>query len=101
MGHVRPLVTIEDKHQIVELAEKIIKNNLSVREVEQLLKPSESKPKAETKPDIFLDNVKHIIENKLQTKIEVSKNKVVIHYEDVDDLNRILELIDCLETENN
>lgn len=100
MGHVRPLITLDDENKMVTLAEKIIKEGLSVREVEQLLKPSESKPKAETKPDIFLDNVKQIIESKLQTKIEVSKNKVIIHYEDVDDLNRILELIDCLEAEN-
>lgn len=100
MGHVRPLITLDDENKMVTLAEKIIKEGLSVREVEQLLKPSEAKPKAETKPDIFLDNVKQIIESKLQTKIEVSKNKVIIHYEDVDDLNRILELIDCLEAEN-
>ncbi len=100
MGHVRPLITLDDENKMVTLAEKIIKEGLSVREVEQLLKPSEAKPKAKTKPDIFLDNVKQIIESKLQTKIEVSKNKVIIHYEDVDDLNRILELIDCLEAEN-
>ncbi|MEA5017155.1 MAG: ParB/RepB/Spo0J family partition protein [Erysipelotrichaceae bacterium] len=100
MGHVRPLITLDDEHKMIALAEKIIKEGLSVREVEQLLKPTVTKVKPEVKPDIFLENVKQIMENKLQTKTEVTKNKLIIHYEDVDDLNRILEILDCLEEEN-
>jgi len=100
MGHVRPLITLDDEHKMITLAEKIIKEGLSVREVEQLLKPTVTKVKPEVKPDIFLENVKQIMENKLQTKTEVTKNKLIIHYEDVDDLNRILEILDCLEAEN-
>lgn len=100
MGHVRPLITLDDEHKMITLADKIIKEGLSVREVEQLLKPTVTKAKPEVKPDIFLENVKQIMENKLQTKTEVTKNKLIIHYEDVDDLNRILEILDCLEEEN-
>lgn len=100
MGHVRPLITLDDEHKMITLADKIIKEGLSVREVEQLLKPTVTKAKPEVKPDIFLENVKQIMENKLQTKTEVTKNKLIIHYEDVDDLNRILEILDCLEAEN-
>ena len=100
MGHVRPLITLDDEHKMITLADKIIKDGLSVREVEQLLKPTVTKAKPEVKPDIFLENVKQIMENKLQTKTEVTKNKLIIHYEDVDDLNRILEILDCLEEEN-
>lgn len=100
MGHVRPLITLDDEHKMITLADKIIKDGLSVREVEQLLKPTVTKAKPEVKPDIFLENVKQIMENKLQTKTEVTKNKLIIHYEDVDDLNRILEILDCLEAEN-
>lgn len=100
MGHVRPLITLDDEHKMITLADKIIKEGLSVREVEQLLKPTVTKAKPEVKPDIFLENVKQIMENKLQTKTEVTKNKLIIHYEDVDDLNRILEVLDCLEAEN-
>ena len=100
MGHVRPLITLDDEHKMITLADKIIKDGLSVREVEQLLKPTVTKAKPEVKPDIFLENVKQIMENKLQTKTEVTKNKLIIHYEDVDDLNRILEVLDCLEAEN-
>ncbi len=100
MGHVRPLITITDEQKIISMADKISKEGLSVREVEQLLRPTVIKPKVEVKPDIFLENVKQIMENKLQTKTEVTKNRLIIHYEDVDDLNRILEILDCLEAEN-
>ncbi|MPN39574.1 Stage 0 sporulation protein J [bioreactor metagenome] len=101
MGHVRPLITMKDEHAIIDLANRIIKDELSVREVEKLLQPATAKVKSEPKPDIFLDNVRHIMEDKLQTKVEITKTRLTIEYSGVDDLNRILEILDCLEADNN
>ena len=100
MGHVRPLITMNNDNDIIDMAKKIIKENLSVREVEHLLQPAPIKIKKEKKTDIFLENVRSIIENKLQTSIDVTNNKIIIKYEDVDDLNRILEILNCLEADN-
>ncbi len=49
MGCVGPLITLDDKNKIVTLTEYIIKEILSVSEVEQLLKLSETELKARTK----------------------------------------------------
>ena len=35
--------------------------------------------------------------NKLQTRVKVDKKQIVIQYSGTQDLNRILELIHCLE----
>ena len=37
------------------------------------------------------------MEKKLDTRVEVKENKLIIHYNSTKELNRILELIDCLD----
>jgi len=98
MGHVRPLVTIIDEDEAVNLAYRIIAEGLSVREVEKLVKMGEvvktKKPKV---VDHDLDNVRYLLERKLQTNVKVDKKKIEIKYEGVDDLNRILEILNIIE----
>jgi len=97
-SHVRTLLMLEDEKQIKAWAQRTIKEQLSVHDLEKLLK-QEEKPqtKKEKKRDIFLEEVQRNIEQQLQTKVEVSKHKMVIHYEDTKDLNRILEQLHLLE----
>ena len=35
--------------------------------------------------------------DKLKTQVEVEKNKIIIHYGNNKELNRILEELDCLD----
>ena len=46
---------------------------------------------------VFHDRIRKNLENKFQTGVELDGKKIVLHYNDVDDLNRILEIMDCLE----
>lgn len=103
MGHVRPLVTVENEEDAIELANKIVNEGLSVREVEKLVKDFES---GATKPvkkidvkrkDPNLVYVENLMELKLQTMVVVEKGQISIKYTSVDDLNRILELLGCIE----
>ena len=98
-GHARALLAIEDEDKMLELANRCVKENLTVRDIERLSredKPSNSKPKTK-KVNPFLNNVRRNMEHKLGTQVEVSDKKIVIHFKNTDELNDILEKLDCLD----
>ena len=99
LGHVRPLITLDDEEEIIAIASKIVADKMSVREVERYVKElHENKPPKKVKhKDPNLINVENIMESKLQTKVIVENKKIIIKYEDTNDLNRILELLNCIE----
>lgn len=100
MGHVRPLITLEDEGLAYDIANRIIDEGLSVRTVEKLVKEAKSdsnKEKKEKIKDHNLVYVEEIMQNKLQTKVKVEKHSISISYSDTKDLNRILELLGCIE----
>ncbi len=100
MGHARPLISLEED-EAIELAQQIIKDGLSVREVERLVKGQEAKvskkKKSVQKKDPNLTYVENLMELKLQTSVVVENHKISITYTSDDDLNRILELLGCIE----
>lgn len=97
MSHARILSKIEDNSKIKELAEKIVKDGLSVREVEEL-SHSETLPKKnnQVRHDTKRNEYKVIEEElseKLGTKVRIKNNKLEINFVNPNDLNRILEII--------
>ena len=96
-GHARALLALEDEGKMIELAKMAIKEDLSVRDMEKLVKEKPVKIRKEKESDPFIDNVRSIMENKLSTKTEIDSKRIVIHYNGTEDLNRILEIIGCLE----
>ncbi|NLM76304.1 MAG: ParB/RepB/Spo0J family partition protein [Clostridiaceae bacterium] len=100
-GHARALVTIDDGERQKELAEKIINNNLSVRETEKLVS-NEMKEKKEAPKDLEKKNIEiEALEEKLKsfygTKVNLSKNankgKIIIEYYSKDEFDRIIDLL--------
>jgi ParB family transcriptional regulator, chromosome partitioning protein len=98
-GQARTLLALDDKDQIIELANKTIKEGLSVRQLEQLTKKPEKKdkPSKVIKTDPFIEDVKQTLQSKYSTKVEIKDKKLIIHYSNTNDLNRILELMDAIE----
>lgn len=98
MGHVRPLITLSSAEEMETVAKRILKENMSVRAVESLIKDMQ-KPKTEPvqKPKKDYNYVTTLFEDRLQTKVKIDENKISIHFTDDDDLNRILELLNLLE----
>ncbi len=98
MGHVRPLITIDSDKEIIRIAREIIENKLSVRETEKLInnldKVEDETPKKKNEDFSYVIS---LFEKKLQTRASVKGNKLSIHFNDNDDLNRILELLDMIE----
>ena len=100
-GHVRPLITLDDEGLSYDIAMKIVDEGLSVRAVEKMVRDAkEPKPaKKEKVKDHNLIYVEEIMQKKLQTKVKVESKSITISYQDTKDLNRILELIGCIEEE--
>ena len=100
MGHVRPLVTLPAT-KALEIANRVIDEGKSVRDVENIVKGIElsnsrkDKPKVEPSKDITY--VEELLRKKYRTKIKVSDHAVTIKYSDTEDLNRILELMGVIE----
>ncbi|MBR2685645.1 MAG: ParB/RepB/Spo0J family partition protein [Erysipelotrichaceae bacterium] len=100
-SHVRTLLTLDDPEEITSWAKRIVNEQLSVHDLEKMLKDEKkepAKPKKKEK-DIFLMDLESSLKDKLKADVEVSKHKITISYKDNKDLNRILELLNCLEEE--
>lgn len=99
-GHGRALLAIEDNKLKIEIAKRIIKDGLNVRQVEALVKSlSEKKPKAKKKPsqlDIEIKALEEKFEKTLSTKVKIKhgakKGKIEIEYYGNDDLERIWKI---------
>ncbi|MBR3117356.1 MAG: ParB/RepB/Spo0J family partition protein [Bacilli bacterium] len=96
MGHARVLSKLEDKEQVEDLAEKVVKDDLSVRELEELSKDKDLKrvfPINRTEKNNEYKDVEKMLKEKLGTKVKISNNKMTISFSTVQDLNRILEIM--------
>lgn len=97
MGHARSLSKISDIDKIYDLTDKIINENISVRELEKLI-TEEELPKV-NKILRKKDNNSHyklfesIMREKIGTKVKISNKKIEIPFDSEKDLERILEII--------
>ena len=95
MGHARVLSKIEDPAQVEELADKIISEGLSVRDIEGEASKNEYKKTVVNKKRNN-DEYKYLeeeLKEKLGTKVKIASNKLTISFNTVQDLNRILEIM--------
>lgn len=100
MSHVRPLLSLNDEEEIYEAAEKIKKNKMSVREVEAYVRDVNGggqKKQQKKEKDPMIRDLEIQLSEKLGTQVVFSKKSFTISYHDTNDLNRILELIGCLD----
>lgn len=98
MGHARVLSKLENIEKIKDLANKIVTENLSVRQIEQLsLDNTIYQKKNQIKRQTTSNNEYKLIEEdlseKLGTRVKITNNKVEISFVNDNDLNRILEII--------
>ncbi|WP_164670555.1 ParB/RepB/Spo0J family partition protein [Virgibacillus doumboii] len=101
MGHGRALLGVKDKEKVLPLVNKIRKEKLNVRQVEQLIVKMNDKAikkKEKPKKDIFLQERESILRDRLGTAVTINqgkrKGKIEIEFYSNDDLQRILETID-------
>lgn len=100
MGHVRALLGLKTESSMRKIAKQAIDQGLSVRKVEQIVKDTNKKKTVEKpKEDIYVKAAKEKLQEFFQTSVSISKNSISIHYENKEDLNRILELLNLVEEE--
>ncbi|MBD1379852.1 ParB/RepB/Spo0J family partition protein [Metabacillus arenae] len=102
MGHGRTLLGLKKKEKLSPLVEKIQKEQLNVRQVEQLVQQlndhvSRETRKAPIKKDIFLKERESYLQDYFGTSVTIKqqkkKGKIEIEFLSPEDLERILELL--------
>ena len=99
MGHARALLSLENAKTQVAIARKIIKNQLSVRQVEKATQKLKDAPQTEKRhaPDPDLMALQEEFIRYLGTKVSISGSQkrgvIKIHYFSTEELNRIFDKI--------
>lgn len=98
MGHARALLGLKDEELMEKIAKQTIQQGLSVRKVEQLVKAqSQKKEEPKQEESVFVKDAKRKLEEYFQTSVHIGTHNISIHYENEEDLNRILELLNLVE----
>lgn len=104
-GHARALLALIDPAEMERLAQKVVSEGLSVRATEELVslqdgirqvKPKSRAPRSDRHER--LDYLANSLTDRLDTTVKITlgarKGKIAIDFASVDDLNRIMDLID-------
>ncbi|MDH5656077.1 MAG: ParB/RepB/Spo0J family partition protein [Spirochaetia bacterium] len=101
-GQARPLLGIGDRNKLHSLVKKIITEGWTARKVEEevarIHEPALGKQNSQNKKDVNIAKIEDRLRVKLTTRVSIShkKNgsgKISIGYANLDDLERILEMI--------
>lgn len=102
MGHARALLALTEEEDMAEAAQQVIGKKLSVRETEKLVKKIKDfdgrKPKTAKKEiDPNLETLANAITQRLGAKTRVMPQgrggRIEVGYQDLDDLDRLLDLL--------
>ena len=98
MSHARALSKMSDRNTIITLANRVLNEGLSVRDLEEISQGNDisKRVKVERKvkeSDREYKYIEEVLCEKLDTKVRVYKNKLEIKFSNINDLNRILELL--------
>ncbi len=96
MGHARVLSKIDDGYEVERLAKKITEENLSVHELENISRNEEIKKRVPITRRESNNDYSHVeteMREILGTKVKIDNKKINIYFENVNDLNRILEIM--------
>jgi ParB family chromosome partitioning protein len=110
MGHARAIINIEDPKEQLELYYRIVRHDLSVRKVEELVrkltekkeKPEKSDSEKTSLPQTYEELKNHLSEF-FKTSVDFKRNnkgagKIVISFVSDDDLERIIAIFDSFKT---
>lgn len=99
-GHARVLSKFESDEKIIEMAHQIVENKIPVRRLEEESHRQDKKNKIErhlNKKNNEYNYVEELLRDKLDTKVRIKDNKMIISFTNSADLNRILEVLNIKE----
>jgi ParB family chromosome partitioning protein len=105
-GHARALLAFPDPVVQAELARRVVRDGLSVRDVEELVRAASQKagsmaderpgPAGATKPAALLE-IEELLAERLETRVTVTlgrtRGRLLVEFADLDDLDRIYRLL--------
>jgi len=107
MGHARALISIDDPKIQARIFDRAVKDQLSVRQVEALVRETMNKGEAASSPDVDdsesplddyddrIGDITSILGSKVEfKKKDENSGRIVIHFRSTDELERILDAID-------
>lgn len=104
MGQARTILGLKDKQQMIKVAQRVVKDHLTVRQLEELVQtynqtqPVKKKPNKTTKKPAFIRDLEQKMEEKFGTTTTIvskgDKGKIQIEYVSDADLTRILEILE-------
>ena len=96
MGHARVLSKMDNDDEVIKLANRIVHENMSVHELENISKKEDIKkrvPINKRKRDYNYSHIEGEMREILGTNVKIDEKKISIYFENVNDLNRILEIM--------
>lgn len=94
MSHARSLSKLDNPEEINKLANKIVNDNLNVRDIETITRdinlPKKNKVNIPNNYMIY----ENVMQDKIGTKVKIHNHKIEIPFDSDKDLERILEIID-------
>lgn len=106
-GHGRALLSVKAEPRRQQLLEKILKDNLSVRQAEELAKSfnevvHNTEKKLSVTKNPFYREMENKLRNRFQTKIKISGNgkggKIELSYHNSEELERLLDMLVEIES---
>lgn len=104
MGHGRALLGLKNKRLIPEVANKVMKDHLNVRQLEKYIQDANEAVSRETKvtkKDIHTEATESQLREYFGTQVQIKKaknrGKIEIEFYSEDDLQRILEILNIEE----
>jgi len=97
MGHARALLAVDSAKRQELLAERVVKNNLNVRQTEMLAAATSAHPasKREKPKDVFTRDAEEKLTRSLRTKVDIDRRRrggvIHIRFASEDDLIRIFD----------
>lgn len=103
MSHARVLSKIDDEEKVVRLAKQVITDELSVRELEKITQDDKKEIEVVKNKKSGYDHkyrmYENIIMDNLDTKVRVSKKKIEIYFDGVNELEEILSKMNVIVEE--
>lgn len=100
-GHARALLAIEGEKKQLDIAEKIIDQQLNVRQIEKLAKEAKPKKAVDVVPDKYqleINELEEKLKAALGTKVTIqhkqNKGRIEIEYYSNEELERIIDLLE-------
>lgn len=98
-GHARALLAMQKEHNMLHVAERIVKEDLSVRATENLIKKLKGKPRIvpgkQKEPNLLIleEELSKLLHTRVTIEWKRNKGTITIHYHSLEDFTRIHKIL--------